>query len=309
MVLSVLSPKGKGKEFSQRIRRRLRSGARAASGVGEIEAICRRVEEKESPMFERALTSARPNRALSGLAVCLIGSALLLAVPLLAADPKPMAVTDVSLSRPFFNPSLGQKIGISFTVAEPGNLAVQILDRDGYTVRQLVSGKVIEKGKQSFDWDGRDDAGEIVPDEAYSLKINLESSGRTATYFPADVSDVSLEGVTAAFDPIRGILAYRLPKPARVSLAAISSDPHKKSSLRQVIVDGEPRTLGAIVEPWNGYDKSAKVNLAERSGLRIELKARALPENSLITIGNRKARFAEWALKRNGSAPRVRQES
>jgi hypothetical protein len=230
-------------------------------------------------------------------------------VPLLAADPKPMAVTDVSLSRPFFNPSLGQKIGISFTVAEPGNLAVQILDRDGYTVRQLVSGKVIEKGKQSFDWDGRDDAGEIVPDEAYSLKINLESSGRTATYFPADVSDVSLEGVTAAFDPIRGILAYRLPKPARVSLAAISSDPHKKSSLRQVIVDGEPRTLGAIVEPWNGYDKSAKVNLAERSGLRIELKARALPENSLITIGNRKARFAEWALKRNGSAPRVRQES
>ena len=260
-------------------------------------------------MLKRALTRARPHRALSGFAVCLVGSALLLAVPLLAADPKPMAVTDVSLSRPFFNPSLGQKIGISFALAEPGNLTVQILDRDGYPVRNLVSAKAAEKGKQSFDWDGRDDAGEIVPDEAYSLKVNLATSGGAATYFPADVSNVPLEGVTAAFDPIRGILAYRLPQPARVSVAAISSDPHKRSNLRQVIVDGEPRTLGAIVEPWNGYDKSGKVNLAERSGLRIELKARALPENPLITIGNRNARFAEWSLKRNGSASRGRKES
>jgi hypothetical protein len=260
-------------------------------------------------MFERALTTARPHRALGGLEVCLIGSALLLAVPLLAADPTPMVVTDVSLSRPFFNPSLGQKIGVSFALVQPGNLTVLILDRDGYTVRQLVSGKVTEQGKQSFDWDGRDDAGEIVPDEAYSLKINLESSGGTAVYFPAELSGAPLEGVAAAFDPIRGILAYRLPKPARVSVVAISSDPHKKSSLRQGIVDGEPRTLGAIVEPWNGYDKSGKVKFVERAGLRIELQARALPENSLITIGNRKTRFAEWALKRNGSALGVRKES
>src|SRR5512132_4418759 len=92
-----------------------------------------------------------------------------------AADRAESAISDVSVSRPFFNPSLGQKVGISFALAQPGNLTVQILDRDGYPVRKLVSGKAVEKGKQALDWDGRGDAGEVVSDEAYSLKIDLVS--------------------------------------------------------------------------------------------------------------------------------------
>ena len=91
-----------------------------------------------------------------------------------AAAPR-SAISRVELSRPFFNPFLGQKIEISFAIARPGELAVLVLDRDGFPVRTLRAGARVDPGKFSIDWDGRSDVGEVVPDEAYSLKIDLGS--------------------------------------------------------------------------------------------------------------------------------------
>src|SRR5438105_782079 len=104
-----------------------------------------------------------------------------------AADQPKSAISDVSISAPFFNPSLGQKMTVFFDLAQSGNLTVLILDRDGYPVRKLVSGKAVEKGRQAIEWAGKDESGEVVPDEAYSLRIELlDHSGKPAIYFPAN---------------------------------------------------------------------------------------------------------------------------
>lgn len=60
---------------------------------------------------------------------------------------------------------------------------------------QLVSEKAVERGPVSLDWDGRDDRGEVVPDEAYSLKIDFSADGRTESHFPgtAPGEDISVQ--------------------------------------------------------------------------------------------------------------------
>lgn len=131
-----------------------------------------------SPLAERRITVRSRSNNGTGVSCrswAVIGAVLVLVSSgLLAQAP---AISDVAVSRPFFNPSLGQKIGISFNLSQPGKLTVLILDRDGVPVRKLVSEKAVEKGRLAYDWDGRDDRGEAAPDEAYSLKVDLADGG------------------------------------------------------------------------------------------------------------------------------------
>src|SRR5712692_317884 len=110
---------------------------------------------------------------------------------------------------------------VSFDLAQAGKLTVLILDRDGYLVRKLVMGKAIEKGKLALEWNGRDDGGEVVPDEAYSLRIELlHHGGKPAIYFPANAGEEDLKAVTNYYGRQNGVLSYKLPKPARVHIQA-----------------------------------------------------------------------------------------
>ena len=77
----------------------------------------------------------------------------------------------VKLGRAFFNPSLGQKETIEIGPPGPGKVTVQIVDRDGYSMRWLAQNRVTLGSHVTLEWDGRDQSGRVVPDEAYSLKI------------------------------------------------------------------------------------------------------------------------------------------
>ena len=54
-----------------------------------------------------------------------------------------------------------------------------IVDARGTDVRTLATNERIAKGNHTFVWDGRDDAGQIVPDGPYRLRLHLDGSGRT----------------------------------------------------------------------------------------------------------------------------------
>ena len=90
---------------------------------------------------------------------------------LVAADSS--LIKSVAVSKPFFNPTIGQSIRVDLEVSAPGSISILILDRDGYPVRRLVSAQPIQAGKVGYEWNGRDEAGAVVPDEAYSLKIDF----------------------------------------------------------------------------------------------------------------------------------------
>jgi len=56
-----------------------------------------------------------------------------------------------------------------------------IIDADGRPVRTLATGELRGGGEVAFTWSGRDDAGEIVPDGDYRLRIDLTEPKRSIT--------------------------------------------------------------------------------------------------------------------------------
>lgn len=190
-------------------------------------------------------------------------------------------ISSVSLSKAFFNPSLEQKIAISFAVGRSGLLTLCVLDRDGRVARRLVSGKRVRAGRLSYAWDGRDSSGQVVLDDAYSLKIELLGRRERGTYFPRGSKARPVKVETTFYDGQNGIVAYKLSAPSRVSIDAASY------RVSRAIIRGQPRTAGSVVDNWNGYDESGKEYIPSLPGFSLSISADALPENAIITVGNR----------------------
>lgn len=244
----------------------------------------------------------KPNK-LSRADRWVFGLFFLMAWPAFAVESS--AISHVSVSRPFFNPTLGQKIQISLETMSPGMVTVQILDRDGYLVRALVGGETVVAGKSSFDWDGRDSGGQIVPDEAYSVKIDFEGPDGKATYLPLREPPSMVAATTNYYDRRAGIFSYKLPRAARVHVQAGALARNPKTKAREgpvlkTLVNREPRPAGSVVESWNGFDEGGSFAVPELPGFSMAVAATSLPENSILTTGNRARSFLERAATRKG---------
>jgi flagellar hook capping protein FlgD len=73
-------------------------------------------------------------------------------------------------------PTETAKLRLRFRVAD--TVDADILDADGDVVRSLGKRRV-QPGLVTFEWDGRNDEGRIVPDAPYRLRVELEDKRRT----------------------------------------------------------------------------------------------------------------------------------
>jgi hypothetical protein len=144
-----------------------------------------------------------------------------------------------------------------------------------------VTGETVEAGKFSRSWDGRDAAGEIVADGVYSLNIEVRNSRGRDTYLPSGRKVQPVEVVPTFYDRQNGVVAYKLSAPSRVFLQA------RSFRVSRTIIAGEPRTAGSVIDYWNGFDEDGKECIAALPGFTISITATALPENAIITVGNR----------------------
>src|SRR5438270_9138710 len=97
------------------------------------------------------------------------------------ANTRTSTINNVSVSKEFFLPSVGQTVQISFSVNRSGTVTVLLLDPDGFPVRTLAQNKAVKAGPLTLDWDGRNTDGQIVPGESYSLKIDFSSNDISET--------------------------------------------------------------------------------------------------------------------------------
>jgi hypothetical protein len=213
----------------------------------------------------------------------------------------------VSTSRAHFNPSQGESVSIEINVSSACELSVNVLDRDGFRIRNLFSGKKVSAGRISLDWDGRTDGGAIVADEAYSLKIDLISSGKRDTYFPANSYREQVPVQSNYYDRRNGLLSYYLEKPSRVHILATSGHVNNKTdefdgAILKVINNREPRLAGAVLEHWRGFDESGTILVSDLPDFGISIVAEPLPENSIISVGNRRTSFLQTTCGRRGQS-------
>lgn len=231
-------------------------------------------------------------------------TAALVAAPV-SSQPMDAVIHGVTVSKPFFNPSLGQTIRVSFSVSRGGTLGVLILDRDGFVVRKLVEHQSVQAGALEYLWDGQDESGAVVPDEAYSVKIDLNSALGGSTYFPAAAPAEEFEISANYYDRVRAILSYTLPKAARLHVqagCAVIDPKTKKPSgpVLKTIVNREPRPGGAVVDHWDGFDESGTIRVPDLPNFVIGIAGTSLPDNVILTSGNSARKFLDTVSARKG---------
>jgi hypothetical protein len=68
---------------------------------------------------------------------------------------------------------------IQFRLRKPDRVRLQIVDSGGSVVRTLVPGRRLRRGTVSYTWNGRDDAGQFVPQGVYKPRVHLNDQHRT----------------------------------------------------------------------------------------------------------------------------------
>ena len=68
---------------------------------------------------------------------------------------------------------------IQFRLRKPDRVRLQIVDDGGNVVRTLVSGLRLRRGRVSYTWNGRDDAGHFVAEGVYKPRVHLADQHRT----------------------------------------------------------------------------------------------------------------------------------
>lgn len=72
-----------------------------------------------------------------------------------------------------------RRIRIWFTLRKPDRLSVVVVDSNDHVVRTLLRSTPVRAGRQRFGWDGRDDAGQVVPAGTYKPRLHLANEHRT----------------------------------------------------------------------------------------------------------------------------------
>ena len=96
----------------------------------------------------------------------------------LKREKSPIADTEVSK---VVAPDSGSNsdASIAFLLRKPDRLTVEIVNGSGDVVRTLERSKRARRGAQQFLWNGRDDAGRVVPDGSYRPRVHLAGEHRT----------------------------------------------------------------------------------------------------------------------------------
>lgn len=68
---------------------------------------------------------------------------------------------------------------LSFVLQRAQPVSATVVDDDGEPVRTLLDGALRASGRETLAWDGRDDAGRIVAEGDYRLRVELATPDRT----------------------------------------------------------------------------------------------------------------------------------
>ncbi len=161
-------------------------------------------------------------------------------------------------------------------------------------IRKITENDRQAAGSHRILWDGRDDAGNIAPDEAYTFRLDGEKTGKhdPATFSGGEVRDIT----DVNFNPA-GPVTYNLPQPSRVLFRiGITQGP-----LLKTLVDSKPRPGGKITEYWDGYDESKTVKIRDEGKFSALITYVTLPDLTVIAYGNSAETYRDYKLTRQAN--------
>jgi len=88
---------------------------------------------------------------------------------------------------------------IRFRLRRESQIKLDVVDSSGTIVRHLVGAGVVQPRTQTFAWDGRDDAGRVVPDGVYKAELRLVDEDRTFE-FP---DQITVDGTAPTIEDVQ----------------------------------------------------------------------------------------------------------
>jgi len=231
-------------------------------------------------------------KAVAG-GVMLVGlcwSGLLGAAPtLVLPDSESKLIGGVKVAKTSFNPFRGEELGLSVDLKRAAEVTVRVFDADWTEVALLTDSRAMPAGENNLAWPGKDNEGNVVPDEAYFFTVEARSpEDELEVYDPTAFSGGEEADLTeASIDPLLGAIRYRLPQMARVNIrVGVSGGP-----LLKTVVDWEPRVAGQVTDYWDGKDLDQLMDLREHPDRKMIISYFTLPATSVITYGNKDATY------------------
>jgi hypothetical protein len=214
----------------------------------------------------------------------LIVSSLVFCLQVATAETK--ALQDVKINKTSFNPSMNEKCELAYKLAKDAAVTVYVYTSDFDLVKILENGASKRKGVYQTVWDGTDQDGNLVPDEAYFFCLEASFKGGTKEiYDPTTFSGgEEFEIEKLEYDQPNGVMKFSLTKPARLLIrAGIKNGP-----LINSLVNWEPRPEGHNLVYWSGFDADGVYDIRNLPATSISAGGFYLPESSVITYGNKK---------------------
>ncbi len=192
-----------------------------------------------------------------------------------------------------FNPTLNDSVILKYSLRYSGIANVYICDEDGFPIRHLVNQEARKKDKlHSEVWNGKDDFGNVVPDEAYFPLVTITTNRGSDTLNPLLLSGgVEIVGQNADYNRRSQVFTYNIDQASRM----IGRAGKKNGVLLKTIVDSKPRLKGAVSEPWDGSDDYGLQNLFENNEkITAIVYGYTLPSPFVISYGNNERDYLSY---------------
>jgi len=200
-----------------------------------------------------------------------------------------------------FSPALKQTFKLSYTLSEDANVTWEIYTPDNNLIRSIKADNS-KKGEHTLLWDGKDEKGTIVPDEAYNIVLTAKNSNHTQTIDPRFIGGEILEELHTKIDNI-GNIAYTLSTPARVLVrAGIENGP-----LLHVISNWVVKNRGKVRQRWSMRDSDDLVDIATLP-FGVAVSAFSLPKHTIITNNNKALDYYSYFKDQNLSCNKLPKE-
>lgn len=235
---------------------------------------------------------------------------------------QPVAIFGTDVPRKVFSPVCrcpSETASIGFKLREPDRLDVAVVDGSDRVVRTIERGRVYDRGPVEIEWDGRDDAGDLLPEGEYRPRIRLRGDRTTYTLpnpIRIDVTPPRLQLISAQPKVLspdgdrrrdRVTFRYRLSEPGRAMLLVngkrrvLTKFPRTEDKLEWFgKLDRRALLAGTYIAQLAAFDPAG--NVAERTRpIRIVIRYVALGRKRIsVTAG------ARFALRVSADARRVR---
>lgn len=211
---------------------------------------------------------------------------------MLLAELASAQVPTLTIDRPRIDLSRHESAYFKLDAAKDGQGFLRIFGPDWRQAKEIELPAFIANQPLSISWNGTDDSGAQVPDEAYFVVLDVvDTLGKAHQSNPIAKPSEQVVVEDLVYDSLKKVIEFRLERAARVTLhAGIGNG----GPLLKTFFSGKPLPKGEHVLAWDGWDDGQTLNIATSQNFKLFAHAESLWEPSVIITGSPQKTFSSY---------------